>query len=236
MEVVVTQLCARDLMVAGVVTVTPETRATELARIFVGRGVSTVAVVDPLGRLQGVVTESDLIRRLADEDEQPRKGWLARLLEAPNAGAERYVRRHAATAGELMAKEVITVRPEDSAAHAARLMEEHQIRRVLVTDQGQLLGLVSRTDLVRALVTPIGETPQEQSDNDIRRALLAEMEREPWARHLGIGVEVRNGVVEFSGLYHSEATRRALRVLAENIPGVTQVVDSTVPPPVMFAG
>jgi CBS domain-containing protein len=236
MEVILIQLCAKDLMVAGVITVPPETPAAELARIFVSRGVSTVAIMDPLGRLLGVVTESDLIRRLADEDEQPRKGWLARLLEASNAGAERYAHRHAATAGELMAKEVITVRPEDTAAHAARLMEEHQIRRVVVADQGRLLGLVSRADLVRAIMVPIGEALQEHSDEDIRRAVLVEMEREPWARHLGTEVEVRNGVVEFSGLYHSEATSRALRLLAENIPGVAQVVDSTVPPPIMFAG
>lgn len=231
-----TQLCIKDLMVAGIVTVAPETRAVELASIFVSRGVSTVAVMDPLGLLLGVVTESDLIRRLADEDEQPRKGWLARLLEAPDAGAERYARRHAATAGELMAKTVVTARPEDSAAHAARLMEQYGIRRVLVTDQGRLVGLVSRADLVRALVVPMGEALQKRSDQDIRRAVLAEMEREPWARHLDTEVEVRNGVVEFFGLYHSEATTRALRVLAENIPGVTQVVDSTVPPPIMFAG
>jgi CBS domain-containing protein len=236
MEALVTQLCARDLMTAEVITVSPETRAAELAQIFVGRGVSTVAVVDPAGRLQGIVTESDLIRRLADEDEQPRKGWLARQLEAPNAGAERYARRHAATAGELMARQVVTIRPEDSAAHAARLMEEHKIRRVLVTDREKILGVVSRADLVRALVAPLGNTSQTHSDEDVRRAVLAEMERETWARQLGTGVTVRNGVVEFSGFHHSEATSRALRVLAENIPGVTGVVDSTIPPPIMFAG
>jgi CBS domain-containing protein len=223
-------------MTGEVVTVLPETRAAELAEIFVSRGVSTVVVVDPEGRLQGIVTESDLIRRLADEDEQPRKGWLARQLEAPNAGAERYVRRHAATAGELMAREVITIRPEDSAAHAARLMEEHKIRRVLVWDQGRILGVVSRADLVRALVAPLGEARQDRSDEGIRGAVLAGMERESWARQLGTGVTVRNGVVEFSGFHHSEATSRALRVLAENIPGVTRVVDSTIPPPIMFAG
>jgi CBS domain-containing protein len=204
--------------------------------MFADRGVTTVAVVDPLGALLGIVTESDLIRRLADEDEQPRKGWLASLLEGPNVSAERYARSHAATAGELMTREVVTVRPDDRAAHVAHLMEEYGIRRVLVTERGRLLGLVSRADLVRALVAPIGAVSEGHSDEDIRRAVLAEMQREPWASRLGTAVRVRDGVVELSGIYHSEATSRALRVLAENVPGVRDVVDSTVPPPVMFAG
>ncbi|HEY8614379.1 MAG TPA: CBS domain-containing protein, partial [Roseomonas sp.] len=214
----------------------PGTRAADLARLFADRGVATVVVVDSLGTLQGIVTESDLIRRLADEDEQPRKGWLASLLEAPNARAERYARSHAATAGELMTRDLVTVGPSESAAHVARLMEEHKIRRVLVTERGRLLGLVSRADLVRALVAPIGEASGQHSDEEIRRAVLEEMKRETWASKLGTEVLVRDGVVEFSGVYHSEATSRALRVLAENVPGVTEVVDNMVPPPVVFAG
>jgi osmotically-inducible protein OsmY len=114
-------------------------------------------------------------------------------------------------------------------------MEEHNIRRVLVTEQGRLLGLVSRTDLVRTLVSPLSE-PVGQSDEDVRRGVLEAMKREAWASTLNTAVSVRNGVVEFSGFYHSEPTRHALRVLAENVPGVTKVVDSMVAPPPMFAG
>jgi CBS domain-containing protein len=231
-----TQLCARDLVTAEVVTVSPESRAADIARMIADRGVSTVAVVDQLGALLGIVTESDLIRRLADEDEQPRKSWLASLLEGPNVSAERYARSHAATAGELMTREVVTVHPGERAAHIAHLMEEHNIRRVLVMEQGRLIGLVSRADLVRAVMVPIGAASRAHSDEDIRRAVLAEMRREPWASKLDTAVAVQDGVVEFSGMYHSEATSRALRVLAENVPGVREVVDSTVPPPVMFAG
>jgi CBS domain-containing protein len=230
-----TQLCAKDVMATDVVTVPPAMRAIDLARLFVDRAVSTVAVIGPTGALQGIVTESDLIRRLADEDEQPRKGWLAALLEVPDAQAARYARSHAATAGELMTTEVIAVQPSESASHIARLMEEHNIRRILVTEQGRLLGLVSRTDLVRTLVSPLSE-PAGQSDEDVRRGVLEAMKREAWASKLNTAVSVQNGVVEFSGFYHSEPTRHALRVLAENVPGVTKVVDSMVAPPAMFAG
>ena len=229
------QLAARDLMQTEVVTVPPTMRAAELARMFADRGVSTVAVVDPLGALQGIVTESDIIRRLADEDGQLHKGWLTRFLEGPDARAIRYARSHAATAGELMSRQVVAVQPSESAAHIAHLMEEHKIRRVLVAEAGKVLGLVSRADLVRALVGTMSDPSGEHSDEEIRRALLAEMKREPWSSRLNTGVSVTDGVVEFSGFHHSDATSRALRVLAGNVPGVKEVVDNTVPLPVVFA-
>ncbi|MFH5926554.1 CBS domain-containing protein [Roseomonas xinghualingensis] len=228
------QMLARDLMHPEVVTVPPSVPAADLTRMFADRGISTVAIVGPEGALQGIVTETDLIRRLTDEDEQPRAGWLARLLANPNIAAERYVRSHGATAGDLMTKEVVTVRPEDSAAHIARLMEEHKIRRVLVTADGKLLGLVSRSDLVRTLVEPASRSPANLSDEEIRRELLAVMRREDWASTGNVAVGVRDGVVEFSGFRHSEMVSRALRLLAENVPGVKQVVDRTLPRPVVF--
>jgi len=202
--------------------------------MFADRGISTVAVVGPEGGLLGIVTEADLIRRLTDEDERPRAGWLARLLGNPNIAAEQYVRSHGRTAGDLMTREVVTVGPEDSAAHIARLMDEHKIRRVLVMEGGKLIGLVSRPSLLRALIEPTKGLPTGLSDEDIRRAVLAAMRREEWATTGNIAVGVRDGVVEFSGFRHSETVSRALRVLAEGVPGVKQVVDRTLARPVVF--
>ncbi|MBP0447522.1 CBS domain-containing protein [Roseomonas sp. SSH11] len=222
-------------MSTEVVCVSPEMLAADLAQLFVDRGVSTVAVLDSEGKLQGIVTEADLIRRLADEDERPRKGWLAFLWDSPHAGAERYARSHAAKAGELMTREVVAVGPADSAAHIARLMEEHGIRRIPVTEGGRLLGLINRADLVRALVSVLGERSTPRSDEEIRQAVLEEVNREEWAKQLRVDVQVRQGVVMYFGVNHSEATSRALRVLAENIPGVRDVVDNTVEVPVMLS-
>ena len=167
----------------------------------------------------------DLIRRLADEDERP-TGWLVRLTDRPNARAERYVRSHGATAREVMTEQVVTVAPEATASHVAQLMEQHGIRRVLVAEQGRLLGMVTRTDLLRALVAdrpPEGEA----SDERIRAAILAAMRRESWADTLHTTVNVRGGEVEFHGFSRSASVQRALRVLAENVPGVRSVVDNT---------
>ena len=220
-----TTLSARDLMAAEVVTSPPETPVMALVRLFTDRGVSAVPITDTSGTLLGIVTERDLVRRLADEDDQP-AGWLARLTSTPNARAACYAGSHGATAREVMTGKVVTVGPDASAAHVAHVMERHGIRRVLVAEQGRLLGMVTRTDLLRALVadrTPEGEVPDER----IRGAILAAMRRESWADTLHVTVDVRGGEVEFHGFSRSASVQRALRVLAENVPGVKSVVDNT---------
>jgi CBS domain-containing protein len=222
-----TTLRARDLMTAEVARVPPETPVRAIARLFADRGISAVSVTDAGGTLLGIVTESDLIRRLADEDEPSSEGWFGRLFSSPNRSAERYARSHGAKASEVMTEHVVTVGPEASAAHIAHVMDEHRIRRVLVTEGGQLLGLVSRSDLVRALVAPQQTAEGEVSDERIRRAVLAAMQRESWADTLHTAVDVRNGVVEFYGFSRSETVSHALCVLAENVPGVKSVLDHT---------
>ena len=220
-----TTLAARDLMAAEVVASPPETPVMALIRLFTDRGVSAVPITDTSGALLGIVTERDLIRRLADEDEQP-AGWLARLTGTPNARAARYAGSHGATAREVMTDKVVTVGPDASAAHIAHVMERHGIRRVLVTEGGRLLGMVTRTDLLRALVAD--QPPEgEVSDERIRAAILAAMRRESWADTLHVTVDVRGGEVEFYGFSRSASVQRALRVLAENVPGVGKVTDRT---------
>ena len=221
-----TALRARDLMTPGVTEVQLETPVGAIARMFADEGVSVAAVTDAAGALLGIVTESDLIRRLAEEDERP-SGWLARLFDSSAAKAERYARSHGVNAGEVMTRRVVTASPEESAAHVARLMEEHKVRRVLVTDGGRLVGLVSRSDLVRALIAQQQASDADPSDERIHRAVLDAMRSASWADTVRTAVHVQNGVVEFYGFSPSEAVSRALYVLAENVPGVKGVVDHT---------
>jgi CBS domain-containing protein len=222
----VTPIYARDVMTAGMATVPPETPVAAIARMFADRGISAVAVTDAAGTLLGIVTESDLVRRLADEDDQP-SGWLSRLFSHPAGRADRYARSHGVMASEVMADTVITASPGDSAAHVARVMEEHRIRRVPVTEDGKLLGVVTRSDLVRALVAQAEPQADNLSDEQIHRAVMAAMHREPWADTVHTAVHVQDGVVELYGFSRSEAVSRALYVLAENVPGVKRVVDHT---------
>ena len=231
-----TALTARDLMTPDVVSVPPETPVAAVARLLAERGISAAPVLDGAGAVLGVVSEGDLIRRLAGEEDRPR-GWLAGLFGDPDAAADRYARTHGATAGEIMTGRVVAVAEDATAAHIARLMEEEGIRRVLVlAEGGRLRGIVSRADLLRALVSP-PPAEGDLSDERIRLAVLAAMRKEPWADTFHTMVEVRDGVVYLHGFARSEAVKRGLRVLAETVPGVKGVVDGTRPMPAhLYAG
>jgi CBS domain-containing protein len=224
-----TNLRARDLMTADVVTVPPETPVIAMARLLSERGISAVPVVDATGSVLGVVTEADLIRRLAGEVDKP-ASWLGSLFSSQARDAETYARTHGVTARDIMTESVVSVAPDMLASEVAHMMEEQAIRRVLVIEDGRLRGLVSRADLLRALVTPVQE-PSALSDDRIRKAVLAAMKKEPWADTFYTMVNVTDGVVEYHGFARSAAVQRGLRVLAENVPGVKGVVDSTQPMP-----
>ncbi len=130
------RLAARDLMTAEVVTVPPGAPVPAVARLLSERGISAVPVVDAGGALLGIVTEGDLIRRLAGEEDRP-ASWLAALFADPAQLAERYVRTHGVTAEEIMSRAVFTVEPGASAAHVAQLMEQHRVRPLVVVEGGR---------------------------------------------------------------------------------------------------
>lgn len=223
-------LTARDLMSPDVVTVPPGTPVLAVARLLAERGISAVPVVEGDGSVKGIVTEADLIRRLAGQVDAP-KGWLASLFASQIEDAERYARTHGAKAEDIMTQQLISVAPQTPAAEVAHLMEEKGIRRVVVVEDGKLKGIVSRADLLRALVAPPPASESDLSDDRIRRAVIAAMRKEPWADTFYTMVEVKDGIVTFHGFSRSAAVQRGLRVLAENIPGVKGVVDETRPMP-----
>jgi CBS domain-containing protein len=151
-----TSLRARDLMTAEVITVPPETPFIAIARLLAERGISAVPVVDAEARVKGIVTEADLVRRLAGEEDRP-VSWFASFFTNEAREADRYARTHGVTAADIMTEAVVTVGPDTPARPIAQLMEERGIRRVLVVQEGRLKGLVSRADLLRALAAPAAE-------------------------------------------------------------------------------
>lgn len=223
------QRTARDLMTLDVVTVPPATPVIVVARLLAERGISAVPVTDQVGAVLGIVTEADLIRRLAGEEERP-QGWLRSLLADPSAQADRYARTHGSTAEEIMTREVVAVTETDTAAQIAQVMEEKGIRRAVVLQDGRLRGIVSRADLLRALVSP-PRAEGDLSDERIRQAVLEAMRKEPWADTFYTLVEVKDGIVAFHGFMRTEQVKRGLRVLAEQVPGVKGVVDHSEPVP-----
>ena len=218
---------ARHIMTSKVITVTSGTLVSEIARLLFERRISALPVVDG-ERLVGIVSEADLLHRyeIGTDCALGADPWWMRLFSADRSPAE-YVKSHARYARDIMTRDVATVAPDTPLAAIATLLERQRIKRVPVLDDGHLVGIVSRSDLVHALVSAAqaGAPAGAITDDAIRALVLAELRRQGWWRKELSGVTVEQGVVTFAGLIESESERLAARVAAETVPGVCGVVD-----------
>jgi CBS domain-containing protein len=212
-------------MTAKVVTVTPDTPVGEVARILLERRISGVPVVDTSGRLVGIVTEGDLMRRPELETERRRPWWLGMVADE-RAQAEEYAKAHGSRAEDVMTRNVVTVTEDTPVSDIARLLERHRIKRVPVVRDGTLVGIVSRANLIQGLAAHREAAPAPaRDDRSIREQITRTFDREGWVTHGPLNVIVRNGVVELWGFVESREERDALRVAAQSVPGVVAVED-----------
>ncbi|HEX7054303.1 MAG TPA: CBS domain-containing protein [Burkholderiales bacterium] len=217
----------KDVMSSPVVSVRPEATVAKVAALLYERRISAVPVVH-LGRLVGIVSEGDLLRRheIGTDEERASVSWWSRLFAADRA-IEAYIRSHARHVGDLMTREVVSTTPDAPLGEVAALLETRRIKRLPVLEAGRLVGMVSRSDLVRALASRSAppELTRPPSDAAIRSRLLRELERQPWWHGHPSQVSVQDGVVIYSGAIDDAAECAAARVAAENIPGVRRVED-----------
>jgi len=218
-----------DVMNAQVRTALATDSVSLAMRIMLGARVSGLPVVDEKGHLVGIITEGDLLRRAEVGTDLHRPRWLEFVL-GPRRMAQEYVDTHSRRVGDLMTGEVVTIEESAPVADAVALMEKHRVRRLPVTRQGKLAGILSRSDLMRAFLHALPEetAAAETSDADISRRIDQEMLRCPWITRSAIKVGVAQGAVEIDGVVTNGAMRDALRVLVENVPGVTGVRDRLV--------
>ena len=167
-----------DLMTTGIASVSPDTPVSAVVRLLAERGISGVPVMDAGCALLGMVTEGDLMRRLALSDE-PRHGWFWTPFDDQVGAAERHARVRGSAARDVMTARPLAVTEDTTAGHAARLMEGHRVRRLPVLRDGRVVGVVSRSDLLRALLpaSPDGAAAAE-SGQAIRGAIAGRMRRE----------------------------------------------------------
>lgn len=218
---------ARDLMTPDVITVTPETPVLGIARLLSERHISAVPVTDAERKPVGLVSEGDLLRQVSGvADDKP--GFFEALFSDPAKMAAQYARAHGRAAKDIMTSDLVTVSEDADAAEIARQLDKMHIRRVLVVRDGRLVGVVTRADLLRAIVAQQTGPVTDGSDESIYRAVMAEMKKQPWASTFYTTVVVKDGVVEFYGYCGSDEYRRALRVLAEGVSGVKKVEDHLV--------
>jgi len=218
-------MIASDLMTRDVMTVLPETSLADAARMMLARHVSGLPVVDAKGALVGMLTEGDLLRRteLGTDGSQP--SWLKTFL-MPSALASDYMHTHGRRVAEVMSEKPVSVLPSARLTAVAELMRKKHFKRLPVVEHGKVVGVISRADLLGALAMRLIQTvPADFSDKAIGDHILADLARERWAPQSGIRVHVADGVVALEGVIFSDAERQAVRVIAENAPGVKGVDD-----------
>jgi CBS domain-containing protein len=216
---------AKEVMASIVVTVPATALLVDAIQLMLDQRVSGLPVIDETGKLVGIITEGDLLRRPELGTEKPRLGLL-RFLRSSGQEAHEYARTHGRTVREVMTRELVTVDEGTPVEDIVTLMEARRIKRVLVVSDGRLVGLVSRADLLREVAKILEQATQPgQSDAAIREKILLEVRRQGWSRNDRVSALVKGGEVYLKGTIDDERKRAALRVIAENVPGVQQVHD-----------
>jgi CBS-domain-containing membrane protein len=184
--------------------------------------ISGLPVVDDSEKLVGVVTEGDFLRRAETGTKRHRPRWVEFFL-GPGRLAEEYVQFSGRKVSDVMTPDVRIVTLDAPLEDVVRLMERHHTKRVPVVEGGKIVGIVTRANLLHAMASFVHEVaPPSVEDKAIRGKILAELKTQPWASVSAVDVSV-HGVVQLSGTVTDERQRQALRVAAENVPGVKKV-------------
>jgi CBS domain-containing protein len=214
---------AKDVMTSPVLTVAPETSVTDVARLLLDRHISAAPVVDGAGQLLGIVSEGDLMRRPESGTERRPSWWLS-LISDPQDEAREYFKSHGMHARDVMSRQVISVSEDTPLQEIAALLEKYRIKRVPVVRDKKVVGIVSRANLLQALVAQPRTAALEADDVQLKQAVQDAM-RSSGARTAYVNVVVSGGVVHLWGMAYSDEEKHAICVAAEGVPGAKEVVE-----------
>jgi CBS domain-containing protein len=211
-------------MSRGVLSVGPQESVRKAAELMLRYGINGFPVLDQ-GKLVGMVTQGDFLRR-AETGTDRHHSRLAEFFADSGRLADEYVRSHANTVADIMTRDVVTVAADATLSDAVDLMLRHHVKRLPVMGANGVIGMISRVDLLHAfLVATPKAAAAPLDDAAISSQLKAELDRQPWIARGSVEPSVENGVVVLSGTVKDARQRTALRIAAENIPGVRRVVD-----------
>jgi CBS domain-containing protein len=215
---------AHQIMTRQVITVATGAPIVEAANTMLHNHISGLPVVDETGKLAGIISQGDFIRRAEIGTQRKRGRWL-KLLLGPGRVASDFVRERGRKVGEIMTLDLCTVTEDATLEDIVSLMEQNNVKRLPVMRGDQLVGIVTRSNLLQAVAELAQEVPDPTADDDhIRNRIITSIEKTDW-RPFGLGVIVRNGNVHLSGVITNERSRQAAIVAAENVSGVGKVHD-----------
>jgi CBS domain-containing protein len=212
-----------DIMTRNVISVRGDEAVLEAAGLMLQNRISGLPVVDAAGKLIGIVTEGDFLRRDEIGTQRRRPKWLE-FLVGPGRLASEYVQAHGRKVDEIMTPDSCSVTEDESLESVVDLMEHRRIKRLPVVRDERLVGIVSRANLVHALVS-LSRDAQAPAGDDaaIRDHALAAIGKQPWGHR--VNVVVRDSVAELWGTILDERERQACIVATENVAGVREVHD-----------
>src|SRR4051812_6709969 len=215
---------AHQIMTRSVVTVAPETAILEAANLMLQRHVSGLPVVDAAGKLVGIVSEGDFIRRSEIGTQRKPGRWLKFLLGTGEAATD-YVHEYGRKVSDVMTRDPLTITEDTTLEEIVTSMETSGVKRLPVMRGDTLVGIVSRANLLQAVASLAREIPDPTADDDhIRSRVIAAIEKNDWSP-FGLNVIVRDGIVHLTGVITEERSRQASMVAAQNVAGVRKVHD-----------
>jgi CBS domain-containing protein len=215
---------AHQIMTKNVITVTPHTTIETAAKIMLRTHISGLPVLDDTGKLVGIVSESDFLRRSEIGTGQKRAKWL-QFFVGPGKAATDFVHERGRRVEDVMTEEPVTVDEETPLEDLVRLMEKKAIKRLPVMSGNTLKGIVTRSNLLQAVASMAHEIPDPTADDDhIRDRIIRTVNATDW-RPIGFEVTVRKGVVHLHGIITTDKARQAAIVAAEDTAGVKEVHD-----------
>ena len=215
---------AHQVMTRPVITVSPETTVVEAANTMLQRHVSGLPVVDAAGKLVGIISEGDFIRR-SEIGTQRKRGRLLKFILGPSQTATDFVHEHGRRVAEIMTEAPLTITEDTELEKIVQLMEENNVKRLLVLRGDQIVGIISRANLLQAVASLAREVPDPTVDDDhIRNRIIDALAKNDWCP-FGLSVIVRDGIVHLSGVITEERSRQAAVVAVENVAGVNKVHD-----------
>lgn len=217
---------AADVMVTSVICVRFDASVESIAETLLTNRISAVPVLDEHGAMVGIVSEGDLIHRVEADTERHRSWWLE-LLTSRQILAQEFVKSHGRKATDVMTRSVVSVTPETPLGEIAALLEKHRIKRVPVVKGGNIVGIVSRANLIQALVHRGEEVIPNRPvpDSELRDNVLAQLRSKPWWPN-DVNVIVHDGTVELWGIVDTEIEKDAIRIAVEVTPGVRVVANN----------
>jgi CBS domain-containing protein len=215
---------AHQIMTPQVITVRPDTTIVEAVNTMLRHHISGLPVVDAAGKLIGIISEGDFIRRAETGTERKRGRWLTFLVGTDRIAAD-FTHEHGRKVGDIMTPDPLTVNEETPLDQIVGIMESHNVKRLPVVRDGRLVGIVTRSDFLATIADFARNVPSPSADDDnIRSAVIAAIGQAAW-RPCGFKVTARGGNVSLSGVIRNNNARRAAIVAAENVPGVKKVFD-----------